>query len=78
MTIELGQAASAAPDGWSSRAFDPTWTERPGGGVAALAMLSVRAIADLHKGRATASSAGRGTRVSFTVPAGLPARRAWH
>jgi hypothetical protein len=78
VTIELGQAASAAPDGWSSRAFDPTWTERPGGGVAALAMLSVRAIADLHKGRATASSAGRGTRVSFTVPAGLPARRAWH
>ena len=78
VTIELAQAAAGAPDGWSARAFDPAWTERPGGGAAALAMLSVHAIAELHQGRATASTAGRGTRISITVPAGLPARRRWH
>ena len=78
VTIELAQAAAGAPEAWSSRAFDPAWTERPGGGAAALAMLSVRAIAELHQGRATASTAGRGTRISITVPAGLPARRSWH
>lgn len=78
VTIELGQTTAGAPDGWASRAFDPAWAERPGGGAAALAMLAVRAIAELHQGRATASTAGRGTRISITVPAGLPARRAWH
>jgi hypothetical protein len=66
LTLELSQTAAGAPDGWSARAFDPAWIERPGGGAAALAMLSVRAIAELHHGRAIASAAG------------LPARRAWH
>ena len=78
LTLELSQTVAGAPDGWSARAFDPAWIERPGGGAAALAMLSVQTIAELHHGRASASAAGRGTRVTFTVPAGLPARRAWH
>jgi hypothetical protein len=75
VTIDLLQATARAPEEWFVRAFDAGWTERPGGAPAALAMFAVQAIAEQHHGRATTAAAGRGTRITIAIPAGLPARR---
>jgi ParB/RepB/Spo0J family partition protein len=75
VTIDLVQATARAPEEWLARAFDATWAERPGGALATLAMLSVRAIVEQHQGRVTTAASGRGTRIAIAIPAGLPARR---
>jgi two-component system sensor histidine kinase TtrS len=70
VTFTVSQDSVAAPDVWLRRAFDPQWTERPGGVAAAIGMLAVRTVAEAHGGTATAS-AGRGTKVAVVMPTGI-------
>jgi signal transduction histidine kinase len=53
---------------WGSRAFDPTWSNRPGGIAAAVWMLAARTIAESYGGRMSASGTGRGTTIKMVMP----------
>lgn len=55
---------------WLERAFDPSWTDRPGGTAAAVSMAAVRRAAIAHGGDAVAVGTARGSRVAVTLPAG--------
>jgi hypothetical protein len=68
LTIAISQNAVAVSDMWIARAFDATWTTRPGGHPAVLALLSIQAVAEAHGGHAAVDSAGRGGRIVLSLP----------
>jgi hypothetical protein len=71
VTFEVVQEIAVVPDVWSARAFDQTWTDRPGGATAAISMLAIRCTADAHGGAARVTAGARGTRIAFAIPTGL-------
>ena len=64
----MSQNAVAVPDIWFARAFDETWTDRPGGAPALVSMLAVKRTADLLGGRVVVKRHGRGTAISIGIP----------
>ena len=62
---EVGTGVSTA---WESRAFDPTWNERPGGTAAAVWMLAARTIAESYGGHVGVSATARGVTVKMVMP----------
>jgi hypothetical protein len=61
------QPSAVLSESTLSRVFDASWSERPGGATAELAMLVARRAASLHRARLEAtSSAGTGTTISLT------------
>jgi hypothetical protein len=71
VTFVVSQDNVSVPEIWASRAFDPQWTDRPGGLPATVAMQAVTRAADAHGGQAAAALSARGTRIMVTVPTGL-------
>jgi signal transduction histidine kinase len=74
LAFDVRQSVVGAPDTWLSRAFDESWIDRPGGALAALSLACVQAAAEAHQGRASTTSAGRGTSIVLYVPARIPSR----
>lgn len=68
LTLAVSQNAVAVSDAWIARAFDPSWTTRPGGNPALLSLLSIQAVAEAHGGHAVVDSAGRGGRIVLSLP----------
>jgi ParB-like chromosome segregation protein Spo0J len=68
LAIAVWQSTVSAADAWLTRAFDPSWTDRPGGVVALTAMLALKRIAEAHEGAAEVESTGRGTRITLNLP----------
>ena len=67
-SIEVTQDEAQLPAAVSSRFFDPAWTERPGGWMAALGAATVKSAAALHNGEAafmTGARRGSTIRLSF-------------
>jgi hypothetical protein len=64
----VSQSSVAMPDTWAARAFDPGWTDRPGGAAAVASMLALKRIAELSGGTASAVCTRRGTSITLTVP----------
>jgi hypothetical protein len=69
VSIVVWQVAAAPADDWRERAFDPAWTGRPGGIIAASAMRVLQYVAAAHGGTAAVDATGRGTRIALTLPA---------
>jgi hypothetical protein len=66
-TVDVTQAAASLPAGGVGRFFDPRWTDRPGGGVAALGAATAKAVAEHHGGDAILiGREGRGSTVRLT------------
>jgi hypothetical protein len=66
-SIEVAQDEVGAPPAITSRFFDPTWTDRPGGWTAALAAATARAVVQHHGGEAALIVSGkRGTTIRLT------------
>ena len=68
LTLAVSQNAVAVSDVWLARAFDPSWTARPGGNPALLSLLSIQAVAEAHGGHAAVDAAGRGGRIVLSLP----------
>ena len=51
-----------------TRAFDPTWTARPGEALALVGMVAAKVAAEAHGGNATVVGHGRGSRIALTIP----------
>jgi hypothetical protein len=68
IAFTVSQNAVAVPDIWFARAFDETWTDRPGGAPALVSMLAVKRTADLLGGRVVVKRHGRGTAISIGIP----------
>jgi hypothetical protein len=69
VSILVSQQHAGVVDTWASRAFDESWTARPGGEMAYVAAQTIQAAAELHGGRCQLTGSPRGTRVSITIPA---------
>jgi hypothetical protein len=52
LSIDVAQDAAAVPAEYVSRVFDPSWTDRPGGWLAAVGAVTARAVAQRHGGDA--------------------------
>ncbi len=70
MSLAVMQEHVRPAAAWLERAFDPSWTDRPGGLAAAVSMAAVRRVALAHGGDAIAVGTARGSRVALTIPAG--------
>jgi hypothetical protein len=68
--VELSQHAVRLPKPWHTRFFDATWTERPGGARAGVAVAAARHIAHLHNGALELVELDAGCQLVLTVPAG--------
>jgi signal transduction histidine kinase len=64
----VSEVGVGAPSEWVSRAFDPAWAERPGGGAAAVWMLGARTVAEAYGGQLRVSASARGTTVRMIMP----------
>jgi len=71
VAFTVSQASVTPPAIWQARAFDPTWTDRPGGVPALLWMLALQETAHAHDGTVRVERSDRGTTIGFTVPAGV-------
>ena len=68
--VEITQHAVRLPKPWHTRFFDPTWTDRPGGARAGVAVAAARHIAHLHNGALELVELDAGCQLVLTVPAG--------
>ena len=68
VTFTVSQPTVTPPPIWQARAFDATWTDRPGGVPALLWMLALQETAQAHGGTARAERSDRGTNIAFTLP----------
>jgi ParB/RepB/Spo0J family partition protein len=68
LVIAVRQRTVTVGDGWASRAFDTSWTRRPGGIAACVAMLALRRIVDAHGGETLVEGAGGGTTIALMLP----------
>jgi hypothetical protein len=69
-TLLVSQTTVRAPDVWAARAFDPRWTDRPGGVAALMFMQAIDAAARGFEGTAAAESGPRGTSIAIAMPNG--------
>ena len=68
VTFTVSQASVTPPPIWQARAFDASWTDRPGGIPALLWMLALQETAQAHGGTVRAERSDRGTTIGFTLP----------
>jgi hypothetical protein len=67
LTVTVAEDGVTPPAG-VDRFFDVKWSERPGGWLAAVAAVTVRAVAERHNGQATLLDRnGRGTALQFSL-----------
>jgi hypothetical protein len=71
VAFSVSQAQVRPPAAWQARAFERTWTDRPGGVPALAAFLALQAVADTHGGRTRAERSGHGTTIELSLPAGV-------
>ena len=70
-TLDVVQDEAPVPAGVSAVFFDPSWSERPGGNIAALGAVAVRAAATLHGGEAVfMAGARRGSTIRINMVTG--------
>lgn len=62
---EVGTGVSTS---WESRAFDPTWSDRPGRIPAAVWMMAARKVSESYGGRVTVSVTSRGATAKMIMP----------
>jgi hypothetical protein len=68
LTVTVAEDGVAPPAGIERRFFDVKWSERPGGWLAAVAAVTVRAVAERHNGQAALLNRnGRGTALQFSL-----------
>jgi hypothetical protein len=67
----VSQSSVTPPAIWQSRAFDPTWTDRPGGVSALLWMLALQETAHAHGGDVRVERPDRGTTITLSLPASV-------
>jgi signal transduction histidine kinase len=68
VAFAVSQESVMLPQQWHARAFDPNWLDRPGGIPALVWMLAIEQAAQMHGGRVSVDSTGRGTRIAMAVP----------
>ena len=67
LTVTVAEDGVTPPAGIDWRFFDVKWSERPGGWLAAVAAVTVKAVAERHNGQAVLLDRnGRGTALQFT------------
>ena len=71
VTFTVSQPTVTPPPIWQARAFDATWTDRPGGVPALLWMLALQEAAQAHGGTVRVERSDRGTSIAFTLPTGV-------
>jgi hypothetical protein len=71
VAFTVSQPNVTPPSIWQARAFDPTWTDRPGGVSAVLWMLSLQETALVHGGTARVERSDRGTTIGISLAANL-------
>jgi len=64
----VSQPSVTPPPLWQARAFDVTWTDRPGGVPALLWMLALQETAQAHGGTVRLERSDRGTTIAFILP----------
>lgn len=69
VAFTVSQPTVTPPPIWQARAFDATWTDRPGGVPALLWMLALQETAQAHGGTVRVERSDGGTSVVFTLPA---------
>jgi light-regulated signal transduction histidine kinase (bacteriophytochrome) len=67
LVAEVSQFSHAIAPSLAERFFDGDARDRPGGHVAAVGALAVRALAERHAGKATFEGTDRGSRLSITL-----------
>ena len=67
----VSQSSVTPPAIWQARAFDPTWTDRPGGVPALLWMLALQETAHAHGGTVRVERPDRGTTIALSLPSGV-------
>jgi hypothetical protein len=68
VTFTVSQPSVTPPPIWQARAFDATWTDRPGGVPALLWMLALQETAQAHGGTVRVERSDRGTTIGFSLP----------
>ena len=68
VTFAVSQPTVTPPPIWQARAFDATWTDRPGGVPALLWMLALQETAQAHGGTVRVERSDRGTSIAFALP----------
>jgi hypothetical protein len=71
VAFTVSQTQVRPPATWQARAFDRSWTDRPGGVPAVAALLGLRAVAEIHLGRARAERSSQGTTIELALPSGV-------
>jgi len=68
LAVTVTEDGVTPPAGIDRRFFDVKWSERPGGWLAAVAAVTVKAVAERHNGRASLLDRnGRGTALQFSL-----------
>lgn len=71
VTLAVSQSVVTPPAIWQARAFDATWTDRPGGTPGLVWMLALQEAATVHGGAAKVECSNRGTTIGIRIPAGV-------
>jgi hypothetical protein len=71
VVFTVSQPSVTPPPIWEARAFDSSWTDRPGGVPALLWMLALQETAHAHGGTVRVERSDRGTTIGFSVPVGI-------
>jgi hypothetical protein len=71
VAFAVTQPSVTPPAMWQTRAFDPTWTDRPGGVPALVWMLALQETVRDHGGTVRVERSDRGTTIRFSLPAGV-------
>jgi hypothetical protein len=67
LAVTVAEDGVTPPAGIDRRFFDVKWSERPGGWLAAVAAVTVKAVAERHNGEAALlDRKGRGSALQFT------------
>jgi hypothetical protein len=69
ISFAVSQPIVTPPALWQARAFDPTWTDRPGGVAALVWMLALQETVHVHGGTAHVERSEPGTTIGFTLAA---------
>jgi hypothetical protein len=68
LTVSVAEDGVTPPADLDRRFFDVTWPERPGGWLAAIAAVTVKAVAERHNGQAVLLDRnGRGSALQFSL-----------
>jgi hypothetical protein len=68
LAIRVEQTSVSAPPSWQARAFDESWTDRPGGVTSAVGLLAARRISERLRGQLAVTTLPQGTRIVLLLP----------